>query len=151
MVYCGMTKTQAVGKSADDGTFEVTVPKGKMWATLTARMDGSLLDFVPVDAAEINQPVELRAVPDCPIRSTIVSPEGEPLAGVEVRVVAVYAFRGNSVDDMLAVWKKRGPFDAVATAAKIFMDETTGKPAAVTDADGRFSLTGLGADRFVAL
>jgi hypothetical protein len=65
-------------------------------------------------------------------------------------VTHVGVYRDNSVDSFLAAWKKRTPHDGVPGGIKHVWKEGA-LPATTTGKDGRFTVTGVGAERVVAL
>src|SRR5262249_53299463 len=82
-------------------------------------------------------PLRLRLVEDLPLEGRILGPDRRPVAGAPVTVREVTARRPDDVQDGRPGKSCRGPLP--------------GQPPALTDADGRFRLTGLGRDRQVSL
>ena len=85
---------------------------------------------------------------DVPIQGRILDLEGKPLAGVTVRVDAVIAFPGSGPQafvEWMTGTRSRPP---QATYRGVPPGATA---SAVTAADGKFRLTGLGRDRVVSL
>ena len=139
------------GSTDADGRFTVTVPAGKKWLTVIARRDGVGLDFADLDKVRPGETVALRVGKDRPIRGRVVSAEGKPVAGAEVRVTHILAFAGESADGMLTHWLKRMPYEGLPAAEKALWGGLGDRPVTRTDADGRFTLAGFGAERFVGL
>jgi hypothetical protein len=152
----------ATTTSRPDGTFEITYSRlpfasafGGNWrmAMIAATLPGfgfQWTQWLYIDPAKT--PV-LKLVHDVPIQGRVLNLEGKPVPGIHVRVL--------SVDK---TWERN--FDAVFAARKSdpsglshvsnFADSTIGyptdwNPQSTTDADGRFTLTGLGAERIVDL
>jgi 5-hydroxyisourate hydrolase-like protein (transthyretin family) len=116
---------------------------------LMARAAGVGVDFIDLGQAPAGE-VVLRAVKDHPIRGRVVDTEGKPVKGVTVSVRHLAGYKDNSVDSFLAAWKKRHPQSGLPSGVKHVSDErafrttTTGK-------DGKFTVTGTGAERVVEL
>jgi hypothetical protein len=91
---------------------------------------------------------------DVPIRGQLLGPEGRPLAGATVRLDRLFTPRIKNLDDELA--KPADPRRLFETDQSSL---PSGDPAslpgltgeAITDADGRFRLSGLGRDRLAWL
>jgi RNA polymerase sigma factor (sigma-70 family) len=139
-----------LGFSGADGRFSVAVPHGRRNAYLVARAEGRGFDFLALDPARAAE-VELRLVKDQPIRGRILDTQGRPAAGVSVRVTHVGVYANDSLDAFLAAWKKRHPQSAGPAGVKSLWTPEGPLFAATTDAEGRFTLRGAGAERIVRL
>jgi hypothetical protein len=124
-----------VGVSGKDGRFAVSVPAGRRESYLVARAEGYGIDFFYLnwsDAAE----VELGLVKDRALHGRVMDTQGKPVTGVRVGVQSLVAYKSD-------VWDAAG--------AKVFYRGDRLVLSALTDAEGRYTLHGLGADREVML
>ncbi len=139
-----------LGVSAADGRFTVAVAKELKDRWLIAQMGGAGINFLAVDHGKSAKAVELRLVKDQPIRGRVVNTEGKPLRGVRVAVQDITVYPNNSLDSFLIAWKKP-LFRGIPGGEKGFWSETAALLPAITDADGRFTLSGVGAERVALL
>ncbi len=97
-----------LGKTATDGRFKVKVPKETEDRTcfLVALVEGAGVDFIQVSDKIAGDPIELRAVPDHPIQGRLINTEGKPVAGAKVWLRMIAAHPGNSLESVLAEWRK---------------------------------------------
>ena len=156
---------RAQAHSAADGTFRLSVARragqaveyDPMWFTyLMATAEGY--------GAAVSQSQELTpsgdltlqlARDDVPIRGRILDLQGKPIAGVSVRVDRL----GVPATGDLAPWLdalQANPQDGYPIDARFLEELWFGAvpgpfPTAVTDAEGRFRLTGVGRERVVEL
>jgi RNA polymerase sigma factor (sigma-70 family) len=140
-----------LGTAGADGQFTVTVaaPKKSEWHYLIAQADGAGIDFMHLRETAPTGPVELRLVRDNAIRGRVVTTEGKPVAGAKVFVTDLRTYADNSLDSFLTEWKKRNPHSGLPYGVKFLYGGTELFLNATTGEDGRFSLTGTGAERFV--
>jgi RNA polymerase sigma factor (sigma-70 family) len=145
--------------TGDDGAFVVTVPadaprvlipgRDDKGVAVLARADGYGPDWatVPLD----DNAVTLRLVKDdVPIRGRLRDLEGKPAAGVRVEVFRVSAATKGDVLDAIKPSQERGtPPDGSRPLRELPAPFLGLVEPAVTDADGRFRLTGVGRDRLV--
>jgi RNA polymerase sigma factor (sigma-70 family) len=144
-------KPENLGTSAANGHFTVAVPKDPTDHYLIARTDGAGIDFISLGQLKPAEPVELRLVKDRVIRGRIVDTQGKPAVGARVAVKSLGVYAGNSLDPFLAEWKKRHFMSGIPGGVKhLWRDEGCLLPA-VTDAEGRFTIAGAGAERLVTL
>src|SRR5581483_10260883 len=126
--------------------------------TVAATAEGYGLDWVNLGTHEAATELNLRLVKDdVPVNGRIVTLEGKPVAGAKVRVRQLIKFTNEDLTSYLkqveaSVWADAGPagqslFSGRGTAAEAL----PWLPAATTDRDGRFRLTGLGRERAVQL
>ncbi|MDG3007680.1 sigma-70 family RNA polymerase sigma factor [Paludisphaera mucosa] len=101
----------------------------------------------PIKGADLT----LRLVRDVPIRGRIVDPEGRPVAGARVRLETLTIPDRNDLDGYLV--QVRTILGGACNGRPISPPEVLpGVPSQVaTDAEGRFRMTGLGADRVAYL
>ena len=103
----------------------------------------------PIKGAEVSLHL---AKDDVPIRGRFLGPDGKPLAGVRVRATDVSIPRDRDLDKHLADQKTRAAYTMTSYERGADPARIPGATAvARTDADGRFTLTGLGRDRLVTL
>jgi RNA polymerase sigma factor (sigma-70 family) len=140
-----------LGASDADGKFnvKVPVPAGHSAVFLIARADGVGMDLQFIGVGRLDG-VELRTVTDNPIRGKIVDTQGKPVAGATVAVSKHIVFGDNSLDEFLDGYK-RGVYSGLYSGGKAFWCETGVLPAVTTDKDGKFEVTGVGAERLAAL
>ncbi len=149
-----------VTAAGPDGRFQVRVRRSSLVATtgipfrwvLAASAPGRGADWVGLDLAAIEKPFTLRLRrDDVPIDGRIVSLEGRPLAGVNVKVktllevppsvLATIRANGDRLRGEQWGQMRNGLYPPTDGA---FVPVRTGP-------DGRFRLTGLGRDRLIAL
>jgi RNA polymerase sigma factor (sigma-70 family) len=144
-------KSQKLGVSADEGKFTIALPNEAKGGHLLARCDGAGLDFLDLGSVKPDKLVEFRLVKDLAIRGRVVTTEGKPARGVRVAVNMLGVYANNSMDSFLVAWKKRHFMSGLPGGVKHIWQQLGADFAATTDADGRFMLAGLGADRLVSL
>ena len=146
-------KPEDLGTSGADGRFTVKVPRETAEPTrfLAACASGAGIDFAAIAGLNPARAVELRLVEDHVIRGKIVDTQGKPVAGVQVAVTTVGAFDGNSVDRFLSAWTNRMFSYQWPEADRNLWQEGGAIAPATTDAEGRFTLAGTGAERVVHL
>ena len=141
-----------IGAAGADSTFRVTFQAaGRQREYLVAHAPGLGADWVDLGEAKAGEAVTLKLVKDQPITGRVLNTEGKPVAGVSVTAGAIYVPADEKLDDYLAGWRKQWR-DAVGTPRKRLyapLDGVTGP--VVTDANGKFILTGAGAERIVHL
>ncbi len=145
-------KITPLGVSAKDGRFTVAVPKetmkrGDHW--LIAQADGAGIDFVGLHQFKNKKPAELRLVKDNAIRGRVVNTEGKPVRGVRVAVESIEAYGKNSLDTFRTAWINLWAGGAGTGMEKQIYSGAGALFAATTDADGRFVLQGMGAERTI--
>lgn len=145
-------------KSDVEGRFRFELPRSDIhpeWPNvcLLAVADGYGADGVELPKGNPSPKVTLRLVKDQPIEGRVISTEGKPLAGVNVRIMAVGKTRQERLDDFLADWKRKDPHATDRALGKLsqsmFLSRNEKSSQAVTDKDGRFHLQGAGVERMV--
>jgi hypothetical protein len=129
------------------------VPKAKdiIQHYLVAHGEGVGLDFFDAHDLKPDKPIGFRLVKDHPIRGRIVNTEGKPVAGVRVAVNHLGVYPNNSLDAFLVFWKNRPYNSGLRGEEKDIVAGAGLLLATKTDADGRFTLRGVGEERLVSL
>src|SRR5262249_17226815 len=101
---------------------------------------------------ESRMEVELRLPKDVPIRGRIVDLEGKPVPDAKVRVTDLETGKDDTLNEFVRLWPtdKESQQQAVGTllGKRLFAKTATADHfAATTDAEGRFTLAGIGRDR----
>ncbi len=146
-------KPANLGMSGALGRFTVKIPRETAEPTrfLAACAPGAGVDFTAIPGLNPARTLELRLVKDNVIHGKIVDTQGKPVAGVQVAVTSVGAFNGNSVDRFLSAWTNRMYSFRWPEGDRSLWQEGGAIAPATTDADGRFTLAGTGAERLVHL
>jgi RNA polymerase sigma factor (sigma-70 family) len=150
--------TDADGRFRFSGSVRENGPAGKPtpMLTLTAHVPG----YGPAATVEASSPDELKdrtlrlVKDDVPIRGRILSLEGKPVSGVTVRPVAVVANAANDLGRLVKAIETNTWADLpddqraniVFSAAAAGLTQT-----ALTDSEGKFTLSGFGRERIVVL
>jgi RNA polymerase sigma factor (sigma-70 family) len=146
------------GATGSDGQFHFSAPR-----TLLDRR-GNQTDLLPILAAaggfgvswvKLPQPDEdltVRLDPDQPISIRVLDSEGRAVPGVTVRVKELIRYRAARLDRFLAGWQADWR-DALFADYDIGLDHPPDSIVRVTrlDRDGRFRISGVGAERRVIL
>jgi RNA polymerase sigma factor (sigma-70 family) len=140
--------------TAADGTFRLTVsytglpPDARL--PLVAATDGFGVDWadVPRDGADVER--TFRLVKDVPLRGRLLDTQGKPLAGATVRVGSILPPDDGKLDAFLTGWKENWQ-DAQHVRKPLYAPLDGVLPVVKADKDGRFELTGAGAERVVLL
>jgi RNA polymerase sigma factor (sigma-70 family) len=147
-------KLRQLGVSDGDGRFTVAVPKEakqNFLDFLIARSDGTGLDFLALDSLKRGKQVELRLVKDNAIRGRVVNTEGKPVRGVRVAAGQIETYLNNSLDSFMAAWMNLfAGGKGLGTQKQLWSDPGV-LFATTTDAEGRFTLHGIGGERTVHL
>ena len=144
-------KLEELGLSAADGRFSVAVSRKQRQLHLLAEAEGTGMDFIDLAPLQAGKPVELRLVNDNAIRGRIVNTEGKPIVGVRVSVHDVNVYPQNSLESFLIRWQKRPADYAIPQGEKYLHFPAAALLTAATDADGRFTISGVGVERVAEL
>jgi RNA polymerase sigma factor (sigma-70 family) len=146
-------------KTAEDGTFKVTVPMKSPGSYLFPRVAGFASGEYLMPAKNTPAEKTFTLVKDTPIRGRLIDTQGKPVVGASVVVRDISGY-GASMDEFLAAWLKR-PVDSWRPNSKWFVNLRSWdnrKPpaegamfAANTDKDGRFAIAHVGNERLVTL
>src|SRR5262249_52156441 len=95
--------------------------------------------------------VTLKLPEDVPIKGSIVDLEGKPVAGAKVRVTALETGKDDTLDEFVRLWSKDVAEQTSAVFSlqkRLFVKKALAAYfTTTTDADGRFTLPGIGRDR----
>jgi RNA polymerase sigma factor (sigma-70 family) len=149
MLVGGEKAPQKLGVTAADGRLGVAAPPDRRSRVLLARAPGLGVDFIYLGKAPRGE-IELRLVKDQLISGRVITTEGQPVSGVTVAVTQIAVYKDHSLEPFLAFWKTRMPLLAVPASVKHLWPERV-LPATITGKDGRFTITGTGAERLVVL
>jgi protocatechuate 3,4-dioxygenase beta subunit len=98
-----------------------------------------------------DKPVELRLVADNVIRGRVVSTEGKPIGGVRVAAEGIETYGNHSLDTFRAAWLKLWTGGKGTGSEKQIYSRMAALFSTTTNADGRFSIQGMGAERTIRL
>jgi RNA polymerase sigma factor (sigma-70 family) len=145
----GRLETAAVADA--DGRFRVTLNR-KNQSYVVAAASGLGVDWTNAQEWKaVPEEVVLRLTKDVPITGRVVNTEGKPVPGVRVSPSDIYVPKDGDLDAYVAGWK-RSWRDIVGTPDKrLYVPLDRLQPAVTTDRDGRFTVTGCGAERVVHL
>jgi RNA polymerase sigma factor (sigma-70 family) len=144
-------ETVVRGSSGPDGRFRFDAPKGE----LGTAADGSPLPILAAaDGYGVNwsgapKPGEeliLKLVKDQPITGRVLDGEGQPVANAAIRVLNLVTGPDDRLDDFLAGWKTDWQ-DSWSRGLKQTIPPSPVVRVTPTDRDGRFQITGAGAER----
>jgi RNA polymerase sigma factor (sigma-70 family) len=140
--------------TAADGTFRLKVSHAGLppdaRVPLVAAADGFGVDWADVPRNGGNVEKTLRLVKDVPIRGRLLDTQGKPLAGARVRVGTILSPDDDKLDAFLTGWKQSWQ-DARHVRKTLYAPLEGVLPVVTTDKEGRFELTGAGAERVVLL
>jgi RNA polymerase sigma factor (sigma-70 family) len=140
-----------LGTTGTDGKFNVRLPADWKGGYLVARSGGVGIDFAQLGDTEPKGDIELKVVADVAVRGRVVDTEGKPVAGAAVRVERVGTSAANSLDPILAEWRKQTGYSASPAGEKTIWAGAAALWGTTTDRDGRFEFRGLGAERLAVL
>jgi RNA polymerase sigma factor (sigma-70 family) len=139
--------------SGEDGRFRFTTRRGDLqgYGSLAAAADGYGLAWVATSAVGTGD-VTLKLVPDLPIQGRIRDLEGRPLAGISVVPYGVKTTPADDLTPVLANWNPDSNSVSRQMTKELFQsDRGWFLPSTKTDAEGRFTLRGVGRDRVAVL
>jgi RNA polymerase sigma factor (sigma-70 family) len=134
-----------------EGRFELTLKPSEMAGQfrpyLVAAADG--FGFAWFELAKGEKPAELtlRLVKDAPIEGRVLDTQGKPLAGVKLHVTGVLVEGKEKVDEFLRVWKQNWNETWIVAKQPLYGYMNKVLQTAATDADGHFTVRGLGTER----
>jgi RNA polymerase sigma factor (sigma-70 family) len=141
------------GTTGPDGRFELSVPKGKLadnWTTVVAAAPGFGPGWTQVRKPEERDGLTIRlARDDVPITGQIVDLEGRPISGVTLTVLQINATLDENLDPFVKAAKANEGLTLELERKHLHNYTIALAPKVTTDADGRFTLKGIGRDRLV--
>jgi RNA polymerase sigma factor (sigma-70 family) len=144
-----------VGNAGPDGRFTVRLPPARYAPRpyVIATAPGLGVDWAELAPGGPGPGgLTLKLPADVPITGRVVSTEGKPLRGVRVRVLGVYTPPEGRLETFFTIWRSKSADHALGVSTKRLYGSVPGlDPPVRTDAAGRFSLRGLGAERIVAV
>lgn len=157
-------KPMASTTTGKDGRFSLVLSRSRLVdpetkfplqrVRILATAKGYGFDWLDVPFNDAGKEATLRLVKDdVPIQGRILSLEGKPLAGIKVSVQALQAFPRDDLDRALDAQRK-GNLIADATEVHfLWYPHHVPVPSltAMTGADGRFRIDGIGRERIVTL
>lgn len=152
---------QLLGESGKDGRFEFRVDKSQLntsytpdpWSTavITAVAEGFGFEWVEASKTDANGDLTINLVKDVPIHGRILTLEGRPVVGAKVKLSTVSAPDGG-LDDYIKELRGGLRGDRALKSSRLGRSAFPGmRDSAVTDAEGRFTLAGIGAERVVQM
>src|SRR5262249_33437063 len=137
-----------------EGQFRLSVARTDLvrGRQLVAAADGYGPDWVEAEGLAKGE-VVLRLVRDLatPLSGRILDLEGRPVKDALVRVKAVAATPHDSLTPVVKSWSPDGNRISRLLTKHLYQPAVAGLAAVKTDADGRFTIRGVGADRIVVL
>jgi RNA polymerase sigma factor (sigma-70 family) len=151
-------KAAPQAETKGDGAFAFAVPplaggRSYRYLVATAPELGLGCDWVGVAAADAPlRDAVLKLPKDVPIKGRVVDLEGKPVAGATVSVSDLETGKDDTLDEFVRLWSKDRDKQQQAVGAlhgkRLFAKKATaGYFTTTTDADGRFTLAGIGRDR----
>ncbi|HEX7448716.1 MAG TPA: M56 family metallopeptidase [Pirellulales bacterium] len=152
---------QLLGESGDDGRFEFRVDKSQLntsftpdpWSTaaITAVAEGFGFEWVNASQTDAEGNLTIKLVKDVPIHGRILTLEGRPVVGAKVKLSMVGAPDGG-LDDYVKELRGGLRGDRALQSSRLGRSAFPGmRDTAVTDAEGRFTLAGIGGERVVQM
>lgn len=109
--------------------------------SLIAHLPGYGVDWLEIGRDQAPQEAVLRLVADNPIRGRVIDTEGRPAADAEIAVTTIWAPPSRSLDGFLS-GKDNLEYDRMGRPSRLLPPLKS-----VTDREGRFELSGVGAER----
>ncbi|HVX10051.1 MAG TPA: hypothetical protein VHC22_02510 [Pirellulales bacterium] len=109
------------------------------------------LDGMNIGREEAKSELTLRLAEEVPIRGRLTDTEGRPVTGAKIVVLGVQTASDGSLDGLLEKWKRNPQSMQGRPERMLSMVFPFDRFAAESDREGRFTISGLGAERVVAL
>ncbi|HET6880462.1 MAG TPA: carboxypeptidase-like regulatory domain-containing protein [Pirellulales bacterium] len=145
----------------DEGRFEFSLlehdaPLDKQQPRpLVAYLQGYGVDWVEIVQDQVPNDAALRLVDDHPVRGRVADTEGRHVAGAKISAAKIVVPPSGKLDDFLEAWTKRGTGNRfqqqLSASRQLFASRLLPFLATVTDRDGRFELSGIGAERLASV
>jgi hypothetical protein len=145
------------GATDADGRFQFALAPSDLPATpvpisLVAHKTGFGVAWQEIARNDLPHDVTLQLVEDMPIRGHLIDTEGRPVAGARVSVGGLLASSDGTLDAFLLAWKQDWRFSWTKLDRSGGLHAPLGpRLSVVTDRDGRFELSGVGAQRVATL
>jgi RNA polymerase sigma factor (sigma-70 family) len=150
----GEAKAAPQAESNADGGFAFELPEygDRRYLVATAPSLGLGCAWVEIPTRGAVRGAMLKLPTDVPIRGRVVDLEGKPVAGAQVRVTGLQTGKDDTLNEFVRVWSKdrKAQQQAFGTTMGKWLSApaaTSHHFAATTDAQGRFTLAGIGRDR----
>lgn len=148
----GTRDLELCGQTDHTGTFRVKVPRREQESGnrfyLLAAAQGFGVDWTDPFRDGDSSQLTLRLVKDEPIRGRLLTTEGKPAVGVRLSVRSLRTTNQENLDEPLKRWQAAGRYDLSESLEKrLYTALDNVLKTAVTDANGRFEIAGLGAER----
>jgi RNA polymerase sigma factor (sigma-70 family) len=145
----------ARGTTGADGRFRFDAPMdqlgkgpgGDSWPIM-ASAESFGLGWTP--SPEAAEEVTIRLVKDQPISGRVVDSEGRPVPNATIRISTLMTGADDRLDAFLTGWKAQWN-DAWSHVPKRTLPPSDAVKVTRTDRDGRFRITGVGAERLIEL
>ncbi|HEX5447348.1 MAG TPA: M56 family metallopeptidase, partial [Pirellulales bacterium] len=152
-------QAQLLGESGADGRFEFHVDKSQLntsftpdpWsaAAITAVAEGFGFEWLEASKTDADGNLTIKLLKDVPIHGRILTLEGRPVVGAQVKLNLVTAPDGG-LDDYIKELRGGLRGDRALQSSRLGRSSFPGmRDTAVSDAEGRFTLSGIGAERVV--
>ncbi|HET6882694.1 MAG TPA: hypothetical protein VFI31_21175 [Pirellulales bacterium] len=128
---------------------EQDTPLENMTRSLIAYLPGYGIDWLEVASDQMPEEAVLRLVADNPIRGRVIDTEGRPAAGAKIAVKIIADSPSGNLDGFLA--GKEKPVGALNRERQLLAVRWLLRFETVTDREGRFELSGVGAERLAAV
>jgi protocatechuate 3,4-dioxygenase beta subunit len=143
------------GTTDGEGRFELELPRADvrpdLGTTLIASAPGFGVDWAELPKGGPPAELTLRLVKDQPIDGQVRSTEGKPLAGVQVRVSALFTTSEGRLDPFLSAWERDWNVAQQRATRRVYLPPGEVLSVKPTGADGRFRIAGVGSERVALL
>ena len=138
---------KVVGESSPDGSFQVTIEKSQITRYLIVGAKGLAIGWVNLEKASGTFDAAVKLDKDAKVEGRVIDTEGKPVAHATVRVMTLFAPAEGKLDGFLTAWKNDWNNALGLVNNRMYMPLASIHGSGKTDADGKFTLQGIGADR----